>query len=156
MLQQRDLINLSPPTHWLDTYSSSLIDDVPNVCLICTEMVIFRGKYLLVCGRRSLLFWGSNLRKRWKWLVAQMVRVPSQYAKGAVSIPGKGTYKNQPVHAIISGTTNWCFSFSLSLFLCLSNQQIKKIKENNIFYRHVFYMLGIFTHVNSLVLSKLW
>ena len=44
-----------------------------------------------------------NLKKREKerfgpGLVAQLVRVPAQYAKVAGSIPGQGTNKNQPMN----------------------------------------------------------
>ena len=38
--------------------------------------------------------------------VAPLVRASSQYAKFAGSIPCQGTYKNQPVNAWMSGTTN--------------------------------------------------
>ena len=33
------------------------------------------------------------------WLVAQLVRTLSQYAKIMSSIPGQDTYKNQPMNA---------------------------------------------------------
>ena len=38
--------------------------------------------------------------------IAQLVRASSRYAKVADSVPGQGTYKNQPMNAYISGTTN--------------------------------------------------
>ena len=44
--------------------------------------------------------------------VAQLVRVAGWYAKVVGSIPGQGTYKNQPANAQISGTTNQCFFLS--------------------------------------------
>ena len=48
------------------------------------------------------------------------------YAKVAGLIPGQVTYKNQPMNAWISETTNWHF-FSLSTCLPASlNQYIKK------------------------------
>ena len=37
--------------------------------------------------------------------VAQLVKVLFQYVKVAGSIPGQGTYKNQPMNAQISGAT---------------------------------------------------
>ena len=54
--------------------------------------------------------------------VAQLVR-----AKVAGSISDQGTYKNQPVNALISGTTNRWIFFFLSLSLPLS-QKKKKIR----------------------------
>ena len=46
-------------------------------------------------------------------LVAQLVRAPFWYVKVVGSIPGQGTYKNQPMNAWMSRTTNWCLSLSL-------------------------------------------
>ena len=42
--------------------------------------------------------------------VAQWVTVLFQYAKVAGSIPGRGTYKNEPMNAPVSGTTNHSLS----------------------------------------------
>ena len=55
--------------------------------------------------------------------VAQLVEALSQYAKVVGSIPNQGIYKEQPINAWISGTTNRCFS--LSFFLSLKS--IKKV-----------------------------
>ena len=52
--------------------------------------------------------------------VAQLVR-----AKVAGSISDQGTYKNQPVNALISGTTNQCLFFFPSHSL---SQKKKKIR----------------------------
>ena len=52
----------------------------------------------------------------------------SQYSKVAGLIPGQGTLKNQPMHAIISGKINQCYSslsFSLPSPLSL-NTNLKK------------------------------
>ena len=61
--------------------------------------------------------------------VAQLIRASSQYAKVMGLIPGKGTYKKQPMNAQVSGTTNRC----LSLSLCLINfkDAENKKKEQN-------------------------
>ena len=60
------------------------------------------------------------------WVVQWSEPLP-RYVKVVGSIPGQGTYKNQPMNASVSGTTNQCFSPSLSFsaFLPLS-----KITEN--------------------------
>ena len=61
--------------------------------------------------------------------VAQLVRASPWYAKGL--IPGQSIYTNEPVNALISGTTNQCFSLSLSLsFLSLFNINKLKKKKN--------------------------
>ena len=44
--------------------------------------------------------------------VAQLVRASSWYTMVVGSIPGQGTYKNQPMNASVHGTTNQCFSLS--------------------------------------------
>ena len=49
------------------------------------------------------------------------------------SIPGQGTYKNQPTNVKMNGTTNRCVSLSLglslSLYLCLKINKLKKERE---------------------------
>lgn len=54
------------------------------------------------------------------WLVAQMVRVLSQYSTVAGQIPGQGNYRNQLMNSQIIGRANQCFS--LSFPLCLSKK----------------------------------
>ena len=43
---------------------------------------------------------------------APLVRVSPRYIKVMGSISGQGTYKNQPMNASVSGTTNWWLSLS--------------------------------------------
>ena len=42
----------------------------------------------------------------WPWPVAQLAKALSLRAEVMGSIPGQGTYKNQPMNIQISGTTN--------------------------------------------------
>ena len=74
------------------------------------------------CGFVDSLHYSLGVKKLLSGLgwAAQLVRVSSWHAKVVGSIPGQGTYKNQPVSAWIIGTRNWCFSLSLSLSLSLS------------------------------------
>ena len=51
--------------------------------------------------------------------VARLVTASSQCTKVAGSVPGWGSYKNQPMNGINDGTT-LSLSFSLSLYLSLS------------------------------------
>ena len=63
--------------------------------------------------------------------MAQLVRVSSQYTMVMGSILSQGIYKNQPMNASISGTTNQSMSLSLffSPFLSLSiiKKSVKKL-----------------------------
>ena len=65
-------------------------------------------------------------------LVAQLVRVSSQYAKVPGRIPGQGTYKTEPINASVSGTPSRCLSLSLP-----QNQYILK-REKSVFLKNVF------------------
>ena len=59
--------------------------------------------------------------------IAQLVRASSRYAKAAGSIPSQGTYKNQPMNAEISRTTNQCFY----LYPFISLKSIKNMTRLN-------------------------
>ena len=58
------------------------------------------------------------------WTGSSVVRASSWYTKVVGSIPGQGTYKNQPMSVSISGTTNRCLFLSLPLFLSKINKLI--------------------------------
>ena len=53
----------------------------------------------------------------------------SQFTKVAGSIPGQATQKKQPVNVSVSGTTDRCFSLSLSPLSSLSLKSINYKKR---------------------------
>ena len=63
--------------------------------------------------------------------VAQLVGASPWYTKVEGSIPGQGTYKNEPMNAWVSGTAIPCFSLFLVLSFPLSkiNKLKKKVTE---------------------------
>ena len=63
--------------------------------------------------------WGRGQTGQW-------VRVLCSHAKAAGSIPGQGTYRNQPMNASVSGTTNQSLSLALCVFLLFSLKSILK------------------------------
>lgn len=54
--------------------------------------------------------WGLKVVSSGPGWVTEAVRALSQYAKAAGSIPGQGTYKNQPLDVRMSEATNQCLS----------------------------------------------
>ena len=72
-----------------------------------------------------------KLVRSWAAQGAQSVRTLSWHINVAGWIPGQGTYKDQPMNAQISGTTNQHFSLPVSLllspFLSLKKKKINKL-----------------------------
>ena len=57
----------------------------------------------------------GTIHPKKKGKLAQLIRAMSWYAKAEASIPGEGTYKNQPMNAQMNETINLSLSFARSL-----------------------------------------